>query len=205
MTRIALLRHFPTAWNQERRFQGQTDIPLTEDSRAELATLTLPAPWDGTRLIASPLSRAAETAAILAPGRPVEHDARLKEIAYGEWEGQKGADLLADPTSGYMHVEEGGWHREAPGGESHWDVWLRVKPVLAGIASQGRPTLLIVHRSLMRTIFAHAWNWGFDTPEPFKIKRAKIYPMTLDDTGMPSAPEEAVRLVPRTATNGEAP
>lgn len=197
MTRIAIMRHFPTAWNQDHRLQGQTDIPLTGEARAELRRLALPAPWNGARIIASPLARARETAEILARGRAVVLDARLKEIAYGEWEGQRGADLLADPSSGYMHVEDGGWHRQAPGGESHWQVWLRVKPLLAEIAAENEPVLLVVHRSLMRTIFAHAWKWGFDTPEPFKIKRARIYPMTLDSNGIPTEPEEPVTLIPR--------
>ncbi len=197
MTRIALLRHFPTAWNADRRFQGQTDIPLTDESRAELRTLALPAPWNAAQIVASPLSRARETAEILAGGRGVTLDARLKEIAYGDWEGRRGTELLADPDSGYAHVEDGGWHRQAPGGESHWQVWQRVQPVLAEIAAEGAPALLIVHRSLMRAVFAHAWNWHFDTPEPFKIKQARIYPMTLDREGKPGQPEEPVRLVPR--------
>ena len=199
MTRIALMRHFPTSWNQDHRFQGQTDIPLTDQSRAELRALALPAPWNDVRIIASPLARARETAEILAKGRRVVVDPRLKEIAYGEWEGMRGADLLADPSSGYMHVEDGGWHRQAPGGESHWQVWQRVQPALVEIATDDAPALLVVHRSLMRAIFAHAWNWDFDTPEPFKIKRARIYPMTLDRDGIPNQPEEPAALVPRGA------
>ena len=109
MTRVAVMRHFPTAWNQDHRFQGQTDIPLTGESRAELRGLALPAPWNGVRMIASPLARARETAEILAQGRAVTLDARLKEIAYGEWEGQRGADLLADDGADFMagnHVED---------------------------------------------------------------------------------------------------
>ncbi|MEM9736902.1 MAG: histidine phosphatase family protein, partial [Pseudomonadota bacterium] len=33
MTRVALLRHYPTDWNGEARLQGQTDRPLTEAAR----------------------------------------------------------------------------------------------------------------------------------------------------------------------------
>ena len=88
MTRIAVMRHFPTSWNQDRRFQGQTDIPLTDESRAELAGLALPEPWGSARLIASPLARAAETAAILAQGRAVE-EGRLARV---------GGDQLGDAS-----------------------------------------------------------------------------------------------------------
>ncbi len=196
MTRIALMRHFPTSWNQEHRLQGQTDIPLTDEARQQLRGLAIPAPWDTARIISSPLLRAAETARILARGRPVANDPRLVEIAYGEWEGQHGVDLLADPNSGYVNVEDGGWHRRAPGGESHWDAWQRVRPALAEIAAEGAPALLVVHRALMRSILARAWQWEFDSPEPFKIKRGRLYPLTLLPDGTPTAPEEPARLEP---------
>ena len=196
MTRIALLRHFPTAWNRIHRLQGQTDIPLADESRAELESLAIPAPWNTARIIASPLLRADETARILARGRPVAHDPRLVEIAYGEWEGQRGADLLADPDSGYVNVEDAGWHLRAPGGESPWDVWERVRPALADIAADPAPALLIVHRAMMRVILARAWNWNYDSPEPFRIKRGRLYPLTLLPDGTPTAHEEPDRLRP---------
>ena len=198
MTRIALLRHFPTSWNREHRLQGQTDIPLTDEARQELHGLAIPAPWDTARIIASPLLRAAETARILARGRPVANDPRLVEINYGEWEGQHGADLLADPNSGYVNVEDGGWHHRAPGGESPWEVWQRVRPALAEIAAGATPALLIVHRALMRVILARAWDWDYDRPEPFRIKRGRLYPLTLLPDGTPTAPEEPARLEPLT-------
>ena len=80
MTRIALLRHFPTAWNEDRRIQGRTDIPLTEGARQLLTGLRIPAAWQGADIVASPLSRAEETAQLLANGRPVRLDDRL--VAY---------------------------------------------------------------------------------------------------------------------------
>ncbi len=196
MTRIALLRHFPTSWNREHRLQGQTDIPLTDEARQELHGLAIPAPWDTARIIASPLLRADETARILARGRPVANDPRLVEISYGEWEGQHGADLLADPGSGYVNVEDGGWHHRPPGGESPWEVWQRVRPALAEIAAGATPTLLVAHRALMRVILARAWGWDYDRPEPFRIKRERIYPFTLLPDGTPTAPEEPARLEP---------
>ena len=197
MTRIALLRHFPTRWNAERRLQGQVDIPLTEEARARLAGLDLPPPWDAARIVASPLSRAEETARLLARGRPVALDARLVEMSWGAWEGLLAEALVADPGSGYVHVEEWGWHRRPPEGESPWEVWQRVRPLLAELAADGRPAVLIGHRAAMRVILARAWGWDYDAPEPFRIKRARLYPMTLSADGTPSAPEEAVPLAVR--------
>jgi probable phosphoglycerate mutase len=196
MTRIALLRHFPTGWNQAHRLQGQVDIPLTDEARARLHTLALPAPRDRARLITSPLERARETTEILARGRRFTLDPRLVELSWGDWEGKRGKDLLADPASGYVDVEHWGWHRRPPGGESPGDVWDRVRPALAEIAADPAPALLIAHRALMRVILARAWDWNYDSPEPFRIKRARLYPLILLPDGTPTAPEDPDKLIP---------
>lgn len=197
MTAIALLRHFPTDWNLEHRLQGQVDRPLTADARAALKTLQIPPPWDQADIVASPLSRAADTAAALAHGRPIRHDPRLVETSWGDWEGLLSADLLANPASGFVHMEDWGWTRRPPGGESPQDAWDRLAPALAEIAGAGRPALLVIHRGLMRVILARAWGWDFDRPEPFRIKRARLYPLRLSPEGWPREPEEPVRLVER--------
>jgi broad specificity phosphatase PhoE len=196
VTRIALMRHFPTAWNRETRLQGQVDVPLTGDARERLAALAIPPAWAGARIIASPLSRADETAGILSRGRPITRDPRLMELRWGDWEGLHGTDLLADPASGYVDVSAWGWHRRPPGGESPWDVWERVRPALAEIAADGRQALLITHRALMRVVLARAWGWNYDSPEPFRIRRGRLYPVTLMPDGTPTAPEEPDMLVP---------
>ena len=65
---IVIVRHGETDWNIGRRIQGRTDIPLNERGRSqagEIAELLHDAgPWQ--RVIASPLSRAAETARIIS-------------------------------------------------------------------------------------------------------------------------------------------
>lgn len=193
---IGLMRHFQTDWNALHRLQGRTDRPLTDAARARLAELTLPAPWDAARLFATPLSRAQDTAEILTGRKPGIID-DLTELSWGEWEGQRGADLIADATSGYKHVEDWGWDMAPPGGESPNDAWARIGPALTDIATANIPALLVVHRGVMRVIMAKAHNWNFDSAEPFRIKRERIYPITLDADGTPTGYGEAVRLKER--------
>ncbi len=195
MTPIALMRHYPTAWNAEQRLQGQTDIPLTDVARETLTGFRLPSPWDQARLIASPLSRAVETAGILAEGQEIETDPRLVELSWGEWEGQRAKDLLADPDIDFRPTHEWDWTMRAPGGESAADAWARVKPALAEIAGEGRPTLIVMHKALMRLILGVACAWQ-GVPE---IKRGRIYPLSLRASGQPCDVQEAVRLVAREA------
>jgi probable phosphoglycerate mutase len=91
-----LWRHGRTAWNAERRFQGQTDIPLDEVGRVQASraarALSRLVP---SRIVASDLVRAADTAAELAAltGLSVETDVRLRETWAGEWEGLTRAEL----------------------------------------------------------------------------------------------------------------
>lgn len=193
MTCAALLRHYPTAWNGEQRLQGRTDISLTEEARATLKGLRLPVPWDKARIVSSPLSRALETATILADGHPVGTDPRLVELSWGEWEGKQAKDLLADPSTGFRPTHEWGPDTKAPGGESATEAWGRLRPALADLATDPAPVLIVAHKALMRLILGHACNWQ-GMPE---IKRGRLYPLTLRRSGLPRDNEAPVRLEPR--------
>ncbi|GIJ20986.1 histidine phosphatase family protein [Micromonospora lutea] len=90
MTRLIIWRHGNTDWNATSRVQGQTDVPLNdlgrEQARSAAALLATLRP---DALVASDLSRAAETAAALSAltGLPVRSDARLRERHFGQWQG----------------------------------------------------------------------------------------------------------------------
>ena len=193
MTRVALLRHYPTSWNREQRLQGRTDIPLTEDARETLSGLRLPNPWLTARIIASPLCRATETAQLLSEGRAIATDDRLVELSWGDWEGRQARDLLADPTIDFRPTHEWGPDTKAPGGESAAEAWMRVRPALADLATDPAPVLIVMHKALMRLILGHACNWQ-GVPE---IKRGRLYPLTLRKTGLPRDIEPPIRLEPR--------
>ena len=94
MTPVLLIRHGPTAWNASGRIQGQTDVELSPEGRAEVRRWRLPAAWAQARVFSSPLRRARETAIILT-GRTPTLDPRLSEMAWGRFEGRRLADLRA--------------------------------------------------------------------------------------------------------------
>ena len=83
-------RHGQTLWNAERRFQGQSDVPLDEtgEAQAERAARLLAA-LRPDLIVSSDLSRAASTAAPLArlTGLEVNLDKDLRERSGGSWEG----------------------------------------------------------------------------------------------------------------------
>jgi broad specificity phosphatase PhoE len=94
--RVLLWRHGRTSYNRETRFQGQRDIPMDETGReqVELAADALAEQVAGAgpglvRIVASDLSRAADTGRALAArlGLPVELDPAMREVFAGEWQG----------------------------------------------------------------------------------------------------------------------
>ncbi len=89
MIHLFLIRHGETDWNRLGRFQGVRDIPLNDEGRRQARALAERWTQNLDAVISSPLSRARETAAILAEARGVslESDPLLAERAYGDAEG----------------------------------------------------------------------------------------------------------------------
>jgi probable phosphoglycerate mutase len=189
MVRIALLRHGHTAWNRAGRIQGRSDIPLDDAARAELAALCLPAGWKNADLWSSPLARARDTAEIVARRRP-KTAAALTEMNWGDWEGQRGLDLLADPETGFRHIEQWGWNYRPPGGESPAEVDARLQPWLASL---DRDAVVVCHIGIMRVMLARALGWDFTGPAPFRIKRNRLFLLTFDGSTL-RADTEPMRL-----------
>jgi probable phosphoglycerate mutase len=97
VTRIALVRHGQTDWNRTRRIQGASDIPLNDVGRRQ-ARDAADALADGgwTAVYTSPLSRAAETASIIAAGLGLPEPTPvpgLAERGYGLAEGLTGDEV----------------------------------------------------------------------------------------------------------------
>lgn len=94
--RVVIWRHGRTAWNAERRFQGQTDVPLDETglAQAEAAAEAL-AHLRPYRIISSDLARAHSTALALARrvALEVEVDPDLRETFAGQWQGLSRQEL----------------------------------------------------------------------------------------------------------------
>ena len=91
MTEIIIIRHGETEWNKTGRFQGHSDIALSQEGRAQAAALGRNLAVDDVDAIyASDLTRAMETAAPLAKrfGLEVIPDAALRELNFGAWEGR---------------------------------------------------------------------------------------------------------------------
>ncbi len=94
-TTIDLIRHGEPVGGK--RYRGQIDDPLSEKGWQQMwVAVGEHHPWDV--IVTSTLSRCRDFAEALGErhGIPVETDARLMEIGFGEWEGRTAAELLAE-------------------------------------------------------------------------------------------------------------
>jgi phosphoserine phosphatase len=157
---ILLVRHGETAWNREGRYQGRTDIPLSDVGKAQVAAL-------GQRLAeirihsayASPLSRARVTAEAILGARdiPLNLDPGLMEISHGEWEGKLASDVEISHAEmfGVWRTRPGRASPAGPGAESLGDVetraWAVLERVCEGLGAEDT-ALVAAHDAVNRVI-----------------------------------------------------
>jgi uncharacterized phosphatase len=148
MTSLYLVRHGETDWNAQRRIQGSTDIPLNQMGRDQAETtgrLLARRDWDG--VYSSPLSRAFETASIIAQEVGLEEPqaiAALVERNYGEAEGLNW-EQVESRFPGDTPV---------PGRETHAEVAERVLPALIELAASrpGESLIVVSHGGVIRSV-----------------------------------------------------
>ena len=130
--KVVFWRHGRTEWNAQRRFQGQTDIPLDEvglEQASDAARLLVGV--RPTRIISSDLSRAASTASALAElvNLDVRTFAGLRETNAGTWEGQTREVLIANHGD-ELAAWAAGSNLRPGGGETRTEVAQRVIDVI---------------------------------------------------------------------------
>src|SRR6476619_7379840 len=151
-TTFALVRHGQTDWNAQRRLQGATDIPLNDVGRGQArdAVAVLSAyEWDA--IVSSPLSRAAETADLIAAGLGLSVARRVPELAersFGPAEG-----LQAGPELDALRTPNG-----FRGAESEDEAAARGLAAFEALAEEfaGQRVLVIAHGTLIRLSLGRA-------------------------------------------------
>jgi broad specificity phosphatase PhoE len=167
------VRHGLTDWNIEGRLQGWRDTPLNDRGRAQAAQcadiLRDLFARDGRaatefHYVSSPLIRASETMDIvrnvlgLPPGG-YARDPRLKEIAFGDWEGLTYLDVLKRDRDVVEQRESSKWLFRSPGGETYEEVARRVGAWHAGL---DRDTVVTAHGGTARALVGYL---GIAAPE----------------------------------------
>jgi probable phosphoglycerate mutase len=148
---VYLARHGETAWSLTGQYTGLTDLPLTEQGERNARQL-------GERLkgiafakvFTSPLQRAVRTCELAGFGALAEIDPDLVEWNYGEYEGRRTAEIVAE-RPGWQLFRDG-----CPGGETPAQVAARADRVLSRVRAVHGDVLLFSSGHFIR-VLATRW------------------------------------------------
>ena len=164
-TRLLLIRHGATNATEEGRFSGSSGAELSEEGRWQAARLgERLARQSITAIYASPLSRALDTARIVAGHcrlEPIVRDG-LREIGHGHWEGMTRNDVERQYAEEYAAYEADPFTFAPEGGESGVAVLARALPVIREIvtAHAGVQVAVVSHKATLRLLLSSLL--GFD-------------------------------------------
>jgi len=151
MTSLYLVRHGETEWSRSGQHTSYTDLPLTDNGRAQ-ATMLLghldPASFG--LILSSPRQRARQTAELAGFTGAFEPrlDEDLAEWNYGAYEGL---------TRAQIHEQVPGWliwtHGGGPGGETIEQVRTRFRRLIDRIETSGAdPVICFAHGHALRAL-----------------------------------------------------
>lgn len=179
-TRICLVRHGETAWNAEKRIQGQTDIALDQTGLAQAAAA---ARWLSRQPVAalysSDLLRAKQTAACIADALnlPLSLLPAVRERRYGVFEGMTYDEARIRYPEDYHAFEVRDPDYAFPGGgESLKQLHVRVTGQLQRLAADhaGQLVLLVTHGGVLDIVNRFVRGNPLELARDFLIPNAGI-------------------------------
>lgn len=169
------LRHGETDWNAQGLSQGNTDIPLNAVGRAQAARAARS--LQGMRfgsIVASPLSRARDTAAVVAAALGMEFslDDDLREVGFGAQEGQPMGDWYDDWIAG---------HYTPAGAETFPGLRARTVAAINRATALPGPVLVVAHGALWRA-------FRYEAGLPANVRTPNALPLRVEPPAAPGTP-----------------
>lgn len=152
---FVFLRHGESQGNEEGVIQGQSNFQLTERGIDQASVLANAWHLSGVKfneIIASPLSRAKETAEMIANrlDNPVSVHQHWMERDFGSLTGIRGSEIWSHPDMrGFFHP----YHPVGESGESQWDLYLRASEAILQLLHRppGR-YLIVAHGGILNMV-----------------------------------------------------
>lgn len=183
MSKLILVRHGETSWNQLGFWQGQTDIPLSAEGKKQLDKAdeilrgeTIDIVYTGT------LSRLVKSVQFIQDDlkikAPVYEDPALNERDYGIYVGQNKWDFKKKYGEDAFEKVRRGWATPIPEGETMEDVENRVVPfytqTIKPILNNGKNVLVVSSGNTLRTLIKHLENLSIKEAEKLELNFAEI-------------------------------
>lgn len=144
---------------------GQTDVPLAESFEAESDSVrSRLSGIEFESVFCSPLNRCVELGNQL--NFQLQLDNRLKELNFGEWEGQAWDTIFESERGKKWFIDY--LNDPCPNGESYNDMLRRVKHFITDLPDTDANILVITHAGVIRAFRVLLKNWpvkkAFDKP-----------------------------------------
>lgn len=186
--RLILIRHGETAYNAQRRFTGQADVPLSWLGIQQAAAL---GEWLADEyvdvIVTSDLVRTRATAQAIARHHElsVQEDRDLRELAMGEWEGYTYAEVRARDAE-----REAQWRVDPttcapPGGETVAELRDRIVRALERwqMRHPDASVVWVTHGGFIGVLLCHILDIDLNRRWQFHHENASISEIRLRDFG----------------------
>lgn len=177
---LVIMRHGATKGNEERRYVGAVDAPLTPLGCAQAVTAGIHPEVD--RVYVTTLQRSQQTAAICFPCAEQIIVDGLQEMDFGVFAGRSADEMVDDPE--YRAWVDGNCEGQCPQGESRAQAMTRIsramgKLILNAQKAGERRVILVAHGgTMMAALDRHAvdnpgrdyWSWNVPNCEGYVLK-----------------------------------
>lgn len=179
-----LLRHGET--ERGGGFRGSLDDALTQTGWQQMRRAVREhTAWD--LIVTSPLQRCATFAAELAQlhGVPLEIQADLRELHFGEWEGRHPRDLMQDQAALLARFWDDPYAFTPPGAEPVAAFRQRILAAMADLQRRhvGRRILIVSHAGVMRLLLARARSLADRDLLQVEVSHGQLVSLHLSENG----------------------
>ena len=181
---LTLVRHGQTAANAQNLLQGHVNHPLDEVGLAQVSLLggALQKIAPVSRVVASPLLRAQQTAQAISQGLSqqieVETDPRWIELNYGDFDGQPVSSVSPEQWATWRTDE----HFRPPQGETLAELSVRVHDAIDALLADSVSAHIVVVSHVSPIKAAVAWTLGVGVEVSWRtaLDRASMTTVRLD-------------------------
>ena len=190
-TTVLLIRHGETEWNILGKFQGGTDIPLSQEGIRQAHMLKNRLNGDFDYVYASPLKRAYETAQTICEGtdKTITIAEGIREINFGKWEGLtlKGiAEKYPDVFNSWRTDKEEG--KFCGGDMSTLNASIRAKNCIMEIVKEpkGKKIAIVAHGGIIKAGLIGIFGWDMSMYHKIALGNTCINTVTFNDDLKPA-------------------
>lgn len=192
--KVHIVRHAETEANDQHRLQGHDDTPLTQTGKQNVEEVgRVLDEYDYDCIFSSPFKRALDTAKLIA--QQLEIDIRiapeLKEICYGDWEGQPKEEL--QEIDEWRQREQDKYNFQHPGefndvqGQSYADIFERVTGFFDQLIESNREfVLLVTHLGVLRNAKKYFEDCSDEKAVSFTPDVRQVYEIDIEDDNVNS-------------------